>query len=425
MRLEEPLTTWAGNHTYPATVLHRPTSVDELADVVVRTPRLRAVGTRHCFNDVVDSAELVTLEAMPPLVEVDAAARTVRVAAGTRYGDLARVLHDQGWAVHNLASLPHISVAGAVATATHGSGDRLANLAAAVAGLELVTGDGASVRLTRQDPELAGAVVGLGALGVVTTVTLDVEPTYDVVQDVHTDLPWDAVLGRFDDVTGSADSVSLFTDWRGPTVGQVWRKTRVPAGTTGVDAGRWALAGALGARAATAAMHPLAGVDPVSTTEQLGVPGPWHERLPHFRMSHTPSHGAELQSEYFVPRAHAAGAVEALRGLAEVVAPLLLVSEIRTVRADDLWLSTAHGRDSVGLHFTWQPREAEVRAVLPTVEAALAPFDARPHWGKVFLDADRRIADLYPRLGDFRALAARWDPQGRFRNDYLTRHVLG
>lgn len=411
-----PLLNWAKNHTYRAGVLHEPSTLAALQELVASAPRIRALGSRHCFNDIADSDALVSLERMPEVVELDEAGRTVRVSGGIRYGTLAGRLHARGWAVHNLASLPHISVAGAVATATHGSGDRSGNLGTAVRGMEIVRSDGELVTLTADDPDLPGAVVHLGALGVVVGLTLEVEPTYDVAQEVRTGLPWEAALEHFDEVTASADSVSLFTDWRGDAVGQVWRKTRAPAGAAAVRH--------FGALAAESQLHPLAGVDPVSTTAQLGVPGPWHERLPHFRMEFTPSHGDELQSEYLVPREHATDALRAVRAMADRVARLLLISEVRTIASDDLWLSTAYGRDSVGLHFTWIPRQEDVMALLPAVEEALAPYAARPHWGKLFADADRALAGLYPRMGEYRALVERMDPRGAFRNDFLERHVL-
>ncbi|WP_250445054.1 D-arabinono-1,4-lactone oxidase, partial [Actinotalea sp. C106] len=320
-------------------------------------------------------------------------------------------------------SLPHISVAGAVATATHGSGDARRNLAAAVVGLEVVAADGGLVHLGPQDDDLAGAVVSLGALGMVTAVALEIEPTFEVVQEVRTAVPWDAVLRAFDQVTASADSVSLFTRWEGEVVDQLWRKSRV-----GRPEGAWAPGPVLEAGTVAAEnLHPL-GLDARSTTEQLGRPGPWHERLPHFRMAFTPSNGAELQSEYLVPREHGPAAIEALRGLSHLISPLLLVSEVRTIAQDELWLSTAYQQDSVGLHFTWKPLQPEVEALLPRIERELAPFGARPHWGKLFsateAGAPGRLAELYPRLGQFRELAARFDPEGLFHNDYLRRHGL-
>lgn len=420
----DALRNWAGNHTYPASVVHRPATVVQVQEVVAASRRLRAVGSRHSFNDLVDSTALVSLDGLPPLLEVDPASRTVRVGAAVRYGVLAAHLHARGWALSNLASLPHISVAGAVATATHGSGDHSANLSSAVAGLELVTADGELLVLTRADAELAGAVVGLGAIGIVTALTLEVEPTYDVVQQVHLGLPWSAVLDDLDAVFGSADSVSLFTDWRGPSVAQVWRKSRVPL-SGNVSGGATAWFTDRGAVPAAVQVHPLPGGDAASTTGQLGVPGPWHERLPHFRTGFVPSAGEELQSEYLVDRRDAVAAIEAVRRLGERLAPVLLVSELRTVAADDLWLSMAHGRDSVCLHFTWRPLQVEVEALLPALEEALAPFGARPHWGKLFADRSRSVAGLYPRADDFRGLVGRLDPTGTFTNDFLHRHVLG
>lgn len=414
------LTTWAGNRAFSAGPVHTPRTMAELQEVVAAAAHIRALGTRHCFNDIADGpGALVSLADLDVPVELDEEARTATVGGGVRYGELAKVLHERGWALHNLASLGHISVAGAVATATHGSGDRSQNLSAGVVALDLVGPDGELRHVARGDANFAGSVVSLGALGVAARVTLQVEPTYDVAQDVHVDLPWDAALANFDELTSSADSVSLFTDWAGDDVLQVWRKSRVPAGTTHVS--RTELFGALPAESQR---HMIAGIDPVHTTQQLGVVGPWHERIPHFRLEFTPSNGAELQSEYLVPRPHAVDAIQAMRGLAPVVSPLLQVAEVRTMAGDDLWLSGAYGGDTVALHLTWQLRQPEVEAVLPVIEEALAPFRARPHWGKLFADRDRDLARLYPHWDDFRALVARTDPDGVFANDYLARHGL-
>src|SRR5215218_999672 len=197
-------TNWAGNHTYGAARLHRPTTLEQVQEVVAAAPRIRVLGSRHSFTDIADSAELVSLEAVhaaaSPLagIDVDHAAGTVSLGGGLRYGELADVLREEGVALHNLASLPHISVAGAVATATHGSGVTNGNLATAVAALELVTSDGQLVRASRGDADFDGMVVGLGALGAVTRLTLDVEPAYEVRQRVFEGLAWDALYEHFD-----------------------------------------------------------------------------------------------------------------------------------------------------------------------------------------------------------------------------------
>lgn len=417
------LTNWAGNRTYAATRLHEPTSLDELQEIVRSARSLRVLGSRHSFNDIADTTgELISLAAMPRVFELDADARTVTVDGGVRYGEQCGRLDAAGFALNNLASLPHISVAGACATATHGSGDRIGNLATAVAALELVTADGERVRLTRdRDPAFAGAVVGLGALGVVTRLALDLQPTFQVRQDLYEALPFGQAVERFDEITASADSVSLFTDWRGPTIDQVWLKRRV------TDDGGPAFeppATFFGATRATTPIHPIRRMSPEALTPQLGVPGPWHERLPHFRMDFMPSSGAELQSEYLLSREHARDALVAVDGVRATFARLLQVSEVRTVAADGLWMSTAHGRASVAIHFTWQPDWEAVRAVLPIIERALAPFDPRPHWGKLSTISPEAIRSSYTHLRGFVELIERHDPRGTFRNDFLARTIL-
>lgn len=413
-------TNWAGNHLYRATALHQPASLDELRTVVARAPKIRALGSRHCFNDIADSAELVVLDRMDQSIAVDPEAGTVTANAGIRYGVLALALQREGWGLHNMASLPHISVVGAIATATHGSGDALGNLATAVAAVELVTSEGDVLHVARGEPDFAGMVVNLGALGVVTRLTLDVQPSYLMRQEVFEHLPWDALDADFDAVMSSADSVSLFLNYAAPDVREVWLKSRVdPANPASLRAGLF------GATPATRNLHPIPELDAENCTEQLGVPGAWADRLPHFRMDAVPASGAELQTEYMVPRGQAAAAIRALRGIGSALQPYLWVSEIRSMTGDDLWLSMAYGRDTIGFHFSWKQDPGAVADLLPHLEEALAPFDARPHWGKLFAATAADIAPRYERLPDFRRLADRLDPRGAFRNDFLARHLFG
>ncbi|GAA1722009.1 FAD-binding protein [Isoptericola hypogeus] len=417
---------WAGNLTYSAREIVRPTTLEQLADLLAGPERVRALGSRHSFNDVADTdgvhVQVDVLDDGRPAVDVlDADGvenGVVSVNAGLRYGEVSRGLHATGRGLGNMASLPHISVAGAVATATHGSGDANQSLAGAVVGLELMTPAGELRRITRDEhPDVfPGTVVSLGALGVVTRVELATVPTFAVRQDVAEGLPWDAYLENFDAITSAAYSVSAFTSWDEPAVRHVWFKSVVGSDGGGVPQ-------VPGARWSTVPVHPLPGVDASATTEQLGVTGPWHERLSHFRLEFTPSAGAEVQTEYLLPRRNAVAAIEAVRGLGPKVAPLLQTSEIRTVAADDLWLSP-FDEPSVGLHFTWLPREADVRALLPDLEAALLPLGARPHWGKVSTVDPRDMAALYPRFGDFRDLAGRFDPDGRLHGGLVAR-LLG
>lgn len=412
---------WAGNHTYSAPVIAHPSSVEELQELVAGSERIRALGSRHSFNDIADTpGTMAVLDRLDEGISIDARNLTVTASGGTRYGTLAAELQRHGFALHNLASLPHISIAGAVATATHGSGDTNGNLATAVAALEIVTADGSILTARRGDAYFDGMVVGLGALGIVSRLTLDIEPTFQVTQSVFEDLSWDRVLESFDEVTSSAYSVSLFTDWSGSKVQQGWLKSRL--GDRSTEGGA---AGFYGGTPATTARHPLPGVSGSNCTQQFSLPGPWSDRLAHFRMEFTPSKGEELQSEYLIPREHAVDALKVMRRLSPIVTPLLMVGEIRTMAADELWLSPNYGRAGIGLHFTWLQDTPAVQAVLPLIEAELAPFAARPHWGKLFDAGVSTLAPLYPRFGDFVALADRLDPAGKFRNSFLERTVFG
>ncbi|MFD3656850.1 FAD-binding protein [Streptomyces sp. NPDC058620] len=414
--LRTAVTNWAGNVGFTAREVLRPASLDELRRVVADGRRVRVLGSGHSFNTIADSDDvLVSLAGLPPAVDVDTAARRVRVAGGVRYAELARRVHAQGLALHNMASLPHISVAGSVATGTHGSGDANGALASAVREVELVTADGELLTLSRdKDGErFGGAVVALGALGAVTSLTLDLVPGFDVRQYVHTDLDLSDALAHFDAITSAGYSVSLFTRWREPSFGQVWLKCR--AGEPRPDF-PWAAP-------AVKQVHPVPGMPAVNCTPQLGVPGPAHERLPHFRAEFTPSAGAELQSEYLVARTDAVAALSVLDGMREVIAPVLQVCEVRTMAGDEQWLSPAHGRDTVGLHFTWVPETADVLPVLAILEERLAPFAPRPHWGKVFTVRPDVLRGRYPRMTDFEALARELDPSATFTNTFL-RDVL-
>ncbi|QIS39605.1 D-arabinono-1,4-lactone oxidase [Clavibacter capsici] len=417
-------TNWAGNYAYRAREVHAPTSVEELRAIVRDAPRIRVLGSRHSFNDIADSDVLVSLAELPADLVIDRDASTATFSAGLAYGKLAELLGDEGLAIHNLASLPHISVAGAIATATHGSGIGNGNLGTAVAALELITADGGTVTYRRGDDDFDGVVVGLGALGVVTRVTLDVEPAYLVRQRVFEGLSWEAFDENLEDVFGGAYSVSVFTRF-GETTDQVWLKSRVQLDVDGQPEDEVVVADYFGAPAATEERHPILGIDPVNSTSQLGVVGLWSDRLSHFKMGFTPSDGEEIQSEFHVPLDRAVEAVRALRDMGDRIRPILLVCELRAVAEDRLWLSPQHGQTTIGLHFTWKRDQEAVEALLVELEAAIRPFGARPHWGKVFTATAADIAPLYPRSGDFLALAERLDPTGKFRNAWFERSLRG
>jgi len=419
----ERLTNWAGNLEYGTAKLHAARSLDDVREFVRKQSKLKVLGTRHCFNTIADSAHgFLWLGELGEVVALDSAARTVTVGAGMRYGQLCPYLHEKGFALHNLASLPHIGIAGACSTATHGSGEKNGNLATAVSALELVNASGDLVKLSRQGggEDFEGAVVGLGALGVITRITLDLRPTFTMRQYVYQDLPLSALKDHFDAIESSAYSVSLFTDWQKQRLNEVWIKDRVEQERPFDAPPEF-----FGAKRATRNLHPIAELSAENCTEQMGVAGPWYERLPHFRMGFTPSAGKELQSEYFVPRPHALEAILAVERMRDQVTPHLMISEIRTIAADRLWMSPCYKQPCVALHFTWKQDWPAVRALLPVIERELAPFKARPHWGKLFTLSPSRLRSLYERLPDFTRLSRTHDPQGKFRNAFLNRNIFG
>ena len=407
---------WAGNITYSTDHLQTARGMDELRLIVVQCKKLRALGSRHSFNRIADSTQNQVSLAAFDQIDIDDRVRTVTVGAGVKYGQLAPVIDAKGFALHNLASLPHISVAGAVATATHGSGLHNGNLATAVRALEIIIADGGVLRLSRDNDadQFAGAVVGLGSVGIVTRVTLDLQPTYQVAQTVYQNLPFGEFEHNFDSIFGAGYSVSLFTDWQHHRATQVWIKRRLAPGETHSWADNF-----YNAKRATEKLHPITGHPAESCTEQMGVPGPWYQRLPHFKMEFTPSSGRELQTEYFVPRDRGYDAILAVEKLKDLITPHLFVTELRTIAADNLWMSTAYQRDSLAIHFTWKPEWDAVRQILPKIEAQLKPFNPRPHWAKLFTLPPQQLQSQYARLADFKALAQRYDPGAKFRNEFI------
>lgn len=411
---------WAGNYTYQASKLYIPDTLEQIQETVASSPRIKVLGTRHSFNGIADSPGThISLEKLDRVIELDRENRTVTVEGGIRYGDLCRYLDQQGYAIHNLVSLPHITVAGACASATHGSGVNNANLAAAVHSMEIVVADGSIMRFNREtEGSMNGAAVGLGALGIVTKITLDMIPAFEMSQTVYEDLPLAHVKDNFDDIASAAYSVSLFTDWKASTFNQVWLKHRLSDRTADGLGNEF-----YGSVRAASKVHPVPGYSADNCSEQMDIPGPWFERLPHFRMEFTPSAGEELQSEYFVPRHHAYEALSAIDQLRDHISPLLYISEVRTIAKDELWMSPCYRQDSVAIHFTWKPDWMAVQKVLPMIEECLTPFEARPHWAKLFTMPPSRVRSLYERLPDFRELVRRCDPEGKFSNDFLNKFV--
>ena len=422
----EKLKNWAGNFEYSTENLYSARTLDQVQEFVKKQNSLKVLGTRHSFNKIADSGRqfisLKSADQADQAIALDTAARTVAVEGGLTYGHLCPYLDSKGWALHNLASLPHISIAGACSTATHGSGEKNGNLATAVAAVEIVNAAGEVVQLSRlkDGQEFFGAVVGLGALGVITKLTLDIHPAFQMQQFVYENLPLGELKKHFDAIESSAYSVSLFTDWQKQRINEVWLKCRTDQKPTFA-----ALPEFFGAKKATRNVHPIIELSAENCTEQMGVPGPWYERLPHFRIGFTPSAGRELQSEYFVPRHNAVEAISAIERLHDQISPSLLIAEIRAIAADELWMSPCYKQSCVTIHFTWKQDWPTVSRLLPVIEKQLAPFRSRPHWGKLFSIPPAQLHSEYERLPDFVGLAEKFDPHGKFRNDFLNANIFG
>jgi alditol oxidase len=414
---------WAGNQAFGAQHFHQPETIEDVRRIVMERECVKAVGSRHSFSAIADTTgDMISLERFNRVFHIDEARKTVKVGAGIPYGTFCAELHNAGYAVHNMASLPQITVGGACATATHGSGDSNGNLATAVAALTLVTADGDVVEVTRDDHpnEFPGLVVGLGGFGIVTDLTLDIRPTYSVRQDIYEHLPVSELATHFDEIMALGYSVSLFTDWQSDTVNQLWIKRVLEETAPSTVESK-----IYGARLAETLRHPLPDKPVESCTDQMGQSGPWHERLPHFRMDGLGTSGDELQAEYFVSRESAPEALTVVANLRDLLRPVIRISEVRTVAADNLWMSPSYQTACVGIHFTWKSDWPAVAAVLPLLEVALAPFEPRPHWGKLFTLSPQTVAGRYPRFDDFRNLMHQYDPDGRFRNAFLDEYMMG
>jgi xylitol oxidase len=403
---------WSKNVDFNDRGYLQPESLTELQELVRTHPKIRARGTAHCFNEIANtSSYAINLAKMPRVIDVKPATNSVRASSGLTYGELAPALHNQGWALNNLASLPHISIAGSISTGTHGSGIKNQNLANQVLSLDLVTAEGELRHIDRANPAFNALVVGLGLGGIVYQYELKIEPTFRIRQVIYPEIPLDVLQRNFDQIMGTAYSVSYFTDWSTAQVGNLWCKFRdgevIPESVGG-------------SARAEKKFHPIPSVDPVACTDQLGESGDWHQRLSHFKLEFTPSVGEEIQTEFFVDRKDAASAIEAVSKLGEEITPLLWITELRTIAADDLWLSGAYQRDTLAIHFTWK-KDLAIYPVIEKVEAALRPFNYRPHWGKIFTADSKYLSTVYPKMSEFKALVEALDPSSKFENTFTRR----
>ncbi len=403
---------WSGNIEYRPAEIARPESISELQKVVADASKVRAYGSGHSFNTLADTdGTLIAFSEFDKNIEIDSSKMLVRVPAGVRYGEVAPKLHANGFALRNMGSLPHITVVGATSTGTHGSGVGNKNLSGSIAEIELITATGDAITLDQS--ELPAARVALGSIGIIHHLTLDIVPTYDVAQTVYFDLPFVQLISNLDAILSAGYSVSVLSMWGDEFVDQVWVKSKI--GTNPVlTQNEW-----FGAKLATRKSNPIREADSAAATEQFGLPGPWFERLPHFKLDFTPSFGEELQTEYFIDRKDAPAALNAIYKIREELSELIMVCEMRTVAQDENWLSEAYGRETFVFHFTWRPNIPAVEKLLLKIEASLEPFKARPHWGKVFTNNAFDFSSLYPKFNSFLTYRGTYDPSRKFVNKLL------
>jgi xylitol oxidase len=402
---------WSSNVNFQEQEYLEPTNLDDLQDIVASQKFVRARGSAHSFNSIADSNNtIVSLEKMPQTIEIDEVKQNVKVSSFLKYGELVPTLHARGWALSNLASLPHISIAGSVSTATHGSGIFNKNLAAQVAAVEFIDSTGSIRHLSEGSREYEAFVVGLGLTGIITNYWLKIEPSFNVKQIIYENVSDIELEKSFDEIMGTAYSVSFFTRWDSSNQGNLWCKFKENQYIPDIVSG---------AHQATKKLHPIPEVDPVAATEQFGVTGPWLERLAHFKLDFTPSVGDEIQSEFFVDRENAPAVIQKLRELSPKFRDMLWISELRTIAADNFWMSTASARDSVGFHFTWKKSNFDPK-VVKEIEENLVQFDYRPHWGKVFYAESRYLRSVYPKYSDFVEAVNLIDPNKKFSNQFTT-----
>lgn len=406
---------WSRNVEFQDLAYLQPSSLQELQEVIRENERIRVRGTAHCFNQIADtSAVSVNLSHMPEVIEIDGRVPSVTVSAGMTFGQLAPRLNQEGWALSNLASLPHISIAGSVATGTHGSGITNQNLANQILSLHVVLEDGTLKKISKGEELFDPLVVGLGLGVVVYKYEMKIEKTFNIRQVIYEEISRIELQRDFDSIMSSAYSVSYFTDWSNLGRGNLWCKFRASEIIPDSIAG---------SKKANQKYHPIPSFNPEACTDQLEIPGPWHERLPHFKLEFTPSAGDEIQSEFFLDIKDASDAISALEKIASEIYPLLWISEIRTIAADNLWLSGSYHRTTAAIHFTWKRSDA-IYPLIKKIETLLSQFAYRPHWGKAFFARPDYLKRVFPQVDEFKKVIMGLDPSQKFSNSF-TRDKLG
>jgi L-gulono-1,4-lactone dehydrogenase len=421
---------WAGTHSCVPVAIEHPKSAREVAGAVRRAAEagraVRAAGAGHSFSPCVPTdGTLVRLDRLDRILDADAGTGLVKVEAGITLSALNAGLEARGLALPNLGDIDAQSLAGALATGTHGTGARLQNLSAQVEALELVHGAGERRTLTRDDGDLLRAArVGLGSLGIVTAVTLRCVPAFRL-RGVDTTLPLEEVLDGLDERVDAHDHFEFWTFPHSPlALTRTNDRTDAPVSAPG-RARAWLHDvlldnHALELLSRTGRRFPRA-IPRINRLAAAAASGRERVDASH-RIFASPRLVRFDEMEYAIPREHAA---EAVRGAREILErhPVNFPVELRFVAADDALLSPAHGRDTayVAVHvFQGMAGEPPFREV----EKLMAGWGGRPHWGKRSFLAARELETRYPAWDAFAAARAELDAEGRFENPW-TRRVLG
>jgi len=410
---------WAGNLTFSAKEYIEIDSISKLQSIVSKASGVKVLATGHSFNDIADTNQTqISIKNLSNKIEIDSIKKVVLVPAGMQYADVCRYLETKGWALFNTASLGEITVAGAMLTGTHGSGSNNPVLSDCVEGIEMVLESGEIFNISREDSdEFFGFVISLGALGVFTKLKLKIVESFSIKQFVYENIGIQSISENFDDVFDKSYSVSYFSNWKKNSTGQIWMKfldnnnfPQLPS--------VW-----LDGNIANANQHPVKVNDPSPCTDQMGVSGKWLYRLPHFKLDSSPASGDEVQTEYLVDRAYVSHYIDELSNIGDEIAARVYATEIRTIKADDLWLSGAHGRQTVGFHFTWKKSDS-LQTFLPKIEEILGNHNGRPHWGKLFSTPRENLIGRYPKYSNFEDLLKKYDPNKKFRNSFINRYFI-
>ncbi len=408
---------WARNLEFSAGEFLEINSISQLQEVINNSDKVKVLGTGHSFSPIADtSGSLISIKKLDPEIHIDSKMQTVSVSAGTSYAQLARYLEANGWALENLASLGEITVAGAIMTGTHGSGSSNTVLSNAVVEIEMILASGEKLLLNQQNlEEFNGFIVSFGALAVFTRLKLKIVKSFSIKQIVYENITSKSVSEYFDEIFDNAYSVSYFNSWAKNSTGQIWMKFLSDKDTSTLPKN------AFGGNLAVANQHPVKVNDPSTCTEQMGAPGKWLYRLPHFKLDSSPASGDEVQTEYLVDRKYVKEYIEELSLIGDEIADKVYATEIRTIKADNLWLSGAYERPTVGFHFTWK-KSADIETFLPKIEQILGQNGGRPHWGKLFSTNKNQLITRYPKFSNFQQLLKKYDPDGKFRNQFIDRY---